>query len=280
MDICNCHKDLEKYLCDVPDQWREGIVKALCYVFDDKCEDDECEGVKDCETTTFLSDFTVEGNEVSISYTNERNTRTLSFDVVELIDNALDIVDPKCLASIEDWAEMTYVERLQLLLDAQCECCTTTTTSTTTSTSTTTTSTSTSTTTSTSTSSTTTTSSSTTTTTSHPIADFIARNISSDGRLNDVTPVFYTTVLGAYPLALGEELIGKHSGFSGVISGNVTVVTSPSYLRLYRDGIFVACRLCTVSDIYAFPSNTFLNTEEIKVTLTSTPPDEPSAFCI
>ena len=282
MNICNCKKDLEAYLCDIPAEWREGIVNALCYVYADTCEDDVCVGIKECETLTFLSPFSVQDDTISISYKSEKYTSTKSFDLIPVIDNTLDTVDPFCLTTDEEWADLSFVERLELLISKRCECCppvTTTTTSTSTTTTTTAAPTTTTTTTSTSTTTTTSTSSTTTTTTSHPVADFVARNISSDSTLDDVTPVFYSISTGAFPLSPTQEVTGTHNGFSGVISAVVTVGTTPNYLRLEKDGALVACRLVTHSGTFAFSSQTFLNTEECRVILTSTPPDEPSAFC-
>lgn len=169
MDICNCHIDLDKLLCDIPHEWRKGIVDSLCFALRPK--EITCENIKKCETLTFLSDFTIQDGNLSVYYINENGTKHTS--VVNLnstIENALDEIDASCLMDQEEWNTLSNLERMAAIVDLLCPCCiTTTTTSTTTtsttSTTTTTTITSTTTTTTTTSSSTTTTSSSTTTTT-------------------------------------------------------------------------------------------------------------------
>ena len=69
MKICNCHKDLHAYLCDIPFEWRVGIVKALCLIFEQ--QPDLCKWVKDCETLTFMSGFRFQGNNLIIEYRDE-----------------------------------------------------------------------------------------------------------------------------------------------------------------------------------------------------------------
>lgn len=143
MNICNCHIDLNAYLCDIPSEWREGIVKALCLALEPP--GDSCDAIKECETRTSLSAFTLQGNELSIIYKDENGySHTAEIDLSSAIDASLDDTDPSCLMSQEDWDELSYLEKIQAIVDAHCECCTTTTTTTT---STTTTSTSTTTTT-------------------------------------------------------------------------------------------------------------------------------------
>lgn len=137
-----------EYLKDLPSKWRDQLTQLLVQIKDDKSSLD-CQQVKDCETLTSLSPFTVDGTEVSVKYKDEDSvTVTRTFDVSDLLKSQLEL-DPNCLTEQEEWDNMTYQQRFQLLVDAHCDCCepTTTTTSTSTSTSTTTTSSSTTTTT-------------------------------------------------------------------------------------------------------------------------------------
>src|SRR5258705_7125651 len=127
MNICNCKEDLSAYLCDIPIEWKDGIVKSLCYIMSDDCEESICNSVKDCETTTYLSPFTVNNNEVSISYKSEKNIKIRSIDIISLINAALINVNPQCLTSQQAWNLMSYREKLQLLITAMGVCCCTTT---------------------------------------------------------------------------------------------------------------------------------------------------------
>lgn len=145
MDICNCNMDLNAYLCDIPSEWREGIVKALCLTF--LPVEQNCTSIKNCETLTSLSGFTLEGSELSVTFRDENGSVfTREIDLSLPIETSLDEVDPNCLMSQEDWDNLSYLEKIQSIIDSHCDCCTTTTTTTsttsTTSTSTTTTTTS------------------------------------------------------------------------------------------------------------------------------------------
>ena len=126
MKICNCKTDLLAYLCDIPLEWREGIVDAICYIlgYDTDCSD--------CNTLTFLSAITINGNEVSINYTDELGVVfSRKFNLYDVLNTAVD-VDANCVSG--DWDTLT--SQLQSFVDSHCDCCeiTTTTTSTTTTT--------------------------------------------------------------------------------------------------------------------------------------------------
>lgn len=130
MNICNCPQDLDTSLCDVPHEWREGIVKALCLTL--QSDPITCKGVRNCQTLTSFSAFTIQGTEVSISYINERGTVEKStFDLEAPINSAGEDLDNNCLSSFD--TPLSGI--IQIIIDAYCECCpTTTTTSTTTTT--------------------------------------------------------------------------------------------------------------------------------------------------
>lgn len=136
MNICNCNIDLDKFLCDIPKEWRDGIVKALCFTLNQTSVN--CNNIKNCETLTSLSPFSILGNILNVTYKDENGyLHIASTDIQELLDNVLDDIDPKCLTSPETWATLTHIERIQLLIDESCICCPSTTTTTSTSTTTT-----------------------------------------------------------------------------------------------------------------------------------------------
>lgn len=121
-----------EYLKDLPSEWRDKLTGILVQIKNDR-ESIDCQQVKDCETLTSLSDFTLNGTEVSIKYKDENEvTVTRTFDTSELMNNILDDIDPACLAEQTEWDNLSFVGRFQLLIDAQCGCCDSTTTTTTT----------------------------------------------------------------------------------------------------------------------------------------------------
>lgn len=129
MDICNCHIDLDKLLCDIPLEWRKGIVNSICLILQN--DPITCDDIRECETLTSLSPFTLVGTLLSITYKDENGVlNTRSIDLGPIIEGSLDDIDPYCLATPEEWAEWTHEQRLQSIIDSHCECCTTTTTST------------------------------------------------------------------------------------------------------------------------------------------------------
>lgn len=136
----NCEQLVSEYLCNLPYQWRTQISKAICEMLNEQQAID-CQQVKDCETVTTLSAFSVDGQEVCITYTNENGVATeRCFDWSE-IACPLDGTDPKCITDQNTWDAMNCTEKMQAIIDYLCSCepVTTTTTTTTTTTSTTTT---------------------------------------------------------------------------------------------------------------------------------------------
>lgn len=116
-------EQIELYLKDLPSKWRDQLVTLLCQIKAEKSQP-SCEEVKDCETVTTLSDFTIDGTTVSITYTNEDSVEvTRSFDFNQLINNELEDLDPGCLASPTEWSNMTYPEKIQTIINAHCNCC-------------------------------------------------------------------------------------------------------------------------------------------------------------
>lgn len=129
--------DLEEILKDLPAKWRDAIIKILLKIQDD-IQSVDCDTVRSCETLTTLSEFTQEGSEICITYTDEHGVSVeRCFDLETTINNELDGIDPGCVVSQEDWDQMTYTQRFQALIDGFCNCCSTTTSTSTTTTTTT-----------------------------------------------------------------------------------------------------------------------------------------------
>src|SRR5688572_21514820 len=134
-----CCREIEKQLESLPKQWRLEIAKFVCSYLEENNID--CEDVINCQTVTSLSEFTVSGTNVCISYTDE-NLVTVNrcFDFEDVLNSTLDEVDPQCLMTQAQWNVLSYTQRWQAMVTKVCEECTgeITTTSTTTTSSTTT----------------------------------------------------------------------------------------------------------------------------------------------
>lgn len=116
-------QQIEEALSALPSKWAEQLADILCQVREER-ESVDCNDVKECETVTSLSDFTVNGTTVSIKYTNEAGVQvTRSFDAGAIVNGTLDELNPNCLASPSEWNALSYDERIQLLIDAHCACC-------------------------------------------------------------------------------------------------------------------------------------------------------------
>lgn len=123
-------EQIAEYLKNLPSQWAGQLTTLLTQIQADKGSVD-CAKVKECETLTSLSEFTIDGSEVSIQYKDENGvTVTRTFDAAEIVNQSLDNVDPSCLTDETTWSNMTYTERMQLFVTAHCDCCSTTTTTT------------------------------------------------------------------------------------------------------------------------------------------------------
>lgn len=137
-----CIQDIEAKLSDLPSKWRTQIATTICNSIS-STQTSTCDEFKECEVLTSLSDFTVIGSVISVTYTDENNVQVIrSFDFSNIINSSIDSIDPKCITTQEIWNNSTFSERFQLILNYACELCggiTTTTTTTTTTTSSTTT---------------------------------------------------------------------------------------------------------------------------------------------
>lgn len=139
-ECSNCVKDFASYMLFLPKAWAKALATLLCKIKGDLAKP-QCPDIKNCETLTILSPFTVDDTQVCITYKDEKSVSvTRCFDILPSVNGLLDTVDPKCIADAGDWLNMTFSQRIQALVNAFCADNTTTTTTTTSSTTTTTTS--------------------------------------------------------------------------------------------------------------------------------------------
>lgn len=122
--------DIQSLLTSLPSSWRDQIVAAIAAAVANKKVAD-CDAVKQCEVVTTLSDFTVNGTTVSISYTDENEvTYDRSFDLSLMLNSLLDGIDPACVATPTEWSNMTWAQRMGAIVAYTDNCCSTTTTTT------------------------------------------------------------------------------------------------------------------------------------------------------
>lgn len=109
---------MEKYLCDLPSEWRIQIAKVICKYINPPTPLN-CGDVKKCETLTSLSSFTVMGSTVCIDYTDENGTLWhRCFDMAKV---GLDL-DPKCIMDKAVWDTLTWEQQIQAIIDYACQC--------------------------------------------------------------------------------------------------------------------------------------------------------------
>jgi hypothetical protein len=126
----NCKDVINALLPSLPDDWRE---KLTCLVCEEILQvyNLECEDVRDCETVTSLSDFTFTDNQLSITYVDENDvsiTRNITISAM-LNDDPMDLIEPpSCVASVEDWINMSHSQKWQAVIDELCDSCEPTTT--------------------------------------------------------------------------------------------------------------------------------------------------------
>jgi len=118
-------------LCDIPNEWREGIVNALCLTF--QADVITCDAIRDCQTLTTFSAFTLQGTTVTVKYTNEKGSvQTSDFELTVPIQEVGADLDGDCIIFEENFL---LSDKIQAIIDAYCLCCpapTTTSTTTTT----------------------------------------------------------------------------------------------------------------------------------------------------
>jgi hypothetical protein len=116
----NCTQEYSTLLKLLPTAWRMPLVNLLCKITGTQLVP-TCSEFQQCETLTSLSPFSVEGTTLSISYTGEDKTVvSRSVDFLELLNHALDSVNPSCVATPTDWASMSFAQKIQALIDARC----------------------------------------------------------------------------------------------------------------------------------------------------------------
>lgn len=71
----DCNKKYQAYLSDLPSAWRNQIADLMCRVVND-AGSLSCADFKACETVTSLLPFTLDEDELSISYIDERGITT------------------------------------------------------------------------------------------------------------------------------------------------------------------------------------------------------------
>lgn len=129
-----CKEKILAQLTNIPTSWAIQIANVICDTIE---VDVTCEKVKECETLTTLSVFSVSGSEVCIEYKDEDGTTfRRCFNMNSIINNSLYNINPKCLTSQSNWRGMTFAQQWQMIIDKVCTDCTPvyTTTSTTTTT--------------------------------------------------------------------------------------------------------------------------------------------------
>ena len=121
----NCKEDIKSYLTNLPKSWADQVADIVCkYIVCDKDHID-CEEFKDCETLTELSNFSIqEDGQVCIQYKDELGvTVTRCFTLDQIINNKFNDIQPNCLTDLTTWNNLTFSEKIQLLIDKVCEDC-------------------------------------------------------------------------------------------------------------------------------------------------------------
>jgi len=130
--------DFEEILKDIPSKWRDAIIQILLQITA-SCTSGtiDCADVKECETVTSISEWTVTGTEVCIKFTNELGVEVeRCFDIENILNEQLNNgnIDPGCITTPTIWNTLSYTEKFQALIDTVCNCCPATTSTTTTTT--------------------------------------------------------------------------------------------------------------------------------------------------
>lgn len=120
VDCQECENKFAPYLDALPAEWRDQIVTVLCEIYKDRTVLD-CQEVRNCETLTSLSPFTVEGTSLCITYKDENGVETKRCqDMLGVLTAATNTVDPKCVATPEEWANMNYTQRIAAIENFKC----------------------------------------------------------------------------------------------------------------------------------------------------------------
>lgn len=116
-------EQIESYLSALPSKWKAQLTEVLCEIYESR-QTPTCEDVKKCETLTTLSDFSVTDGQVCITYKDEKGVSfQRCFTVDSILNGQLDDIQPGCLTDETTWSNLSFAERIQLLIDAHCDCC-------------------------------------------------------------------------------------------------------------------------------------------------------------
>lgn len=141
MTYNNCVKQIMADLHALPPVWAEKIACNICKLIDtqDECNpvDPDCDAIRDCQTVTSLSTWTVDEDIVCISYTDEHGVTVKRCFQFSFLNDAINDTDGTCLTPL--WGTLPPRDKWQAIIDKICDCCNGTTTTTTTSSTTTTT---------------------------------------------------------------------------------------------------------------------------------------------
>lgn len=118
------NKDIIKeFLKGIPTEWQDKLTILLQQISDAK-SNVTCDDVRECETVTSLSEFTVDGSQISITYTDEDSVAIeRTFDLDQVLSNQLEDIDPGCLTDDTTWSNLSYQDKIQLLITSHCDCC-------------------------------------------------------------------------------------------------------------------------------------------------------------
>lgn len=120
-----CKEIILEKLCELPSGWRDQMAELICVYIKEHNDSLLCSAVKDCETLTSLLNFEVDGTQVCISFKDELGiTVDRCFDYDDVVNNFLNLLNPNCLASEEDWYAMSPNDKMQVMIDRVCEDCT------------------------------------------------------------------------------------------------------------------------------------------------------------
>lgn len=116
-------EQIEQYLQPLPKKWKGQLTELLCEINDSR-KQPTCEDVRKCETLTSLSTFTITDGQVCITYKDEKGVSfERCFSADQVLNGQFDDLDPGCLTDETTWSNLSFAERIQLLIDSHCECC-------------------------------------------------------------------------------------------------------------------------------------------------------------
>ena len=105
-----CKQKILEKLCNLPFKWANEIAEAICIGIH---INSACNSLKDCESISTLSDFTVNGTNACITYKDEKGTSVIR------CFNFVNQVYPKGVNCNNQ--EITFM--WQSIVDKACVCC-------------------------------------------------------------------------------------------------------------------------------------------------------------